>query len=292
MNQTYPWARILVARGCVVVPMRSDVRKAPAIGTGELVGITRATMTPDWLARWAGPVELGLSVKLDDSNLFEVDCDDDEADALLGSIVGGWPHTPTIRTARGVKRWFQRPDIPAGHTLHPRDLRPELNAELRGGPNLLAMAPPSLHPSGVRYAFTLSPIQAWPPAPLHDALLDMADIRAPYVPPVRPTRPAWVQDGWACADCARERVGSCHEVLARHRLNVRWHGKALCPFHDDHEPSMGVYEKRGVSRFHCFASHCGKDGDALDLETALSGTDLGTVMSRYGKPCRCGRRAG
>ena len=49
--------------------------------------------------------------------------------------------------------------------------------------------------------------------------------------------------------------------------------KALCPFHDDHTPSLTVYAKK--LRHHCFA--CGADGDALDLIQHLDGCDLPTA---------------
>ena len=47
-------------------------------------------------------------------------------------------------------------------------------------------------------------------------------------------------------------------------LTVDRNGMALCPFHDDHHPSMKLDE-----RFHCFA--CGADGDATDLTARLFG---------------------
>lgn len=47
------------------------------------------------------------------------------------------------------------------------------------------------------------------------------------------------------------------------------HGRCLCPYHNDHRPSL---QFRG-GRFHCFA--CGADGDAVDLTRKLVG---GTYM--------------
>lgn len=41
-------------------------------------------------------------------------------------------------------------------------------------------------------------------------------------------------------------------------------GKALCPFHDDHDPSFDIYlNDRGEWRYHC--APCGLDGDVFDL---------------------------
>ena len=47
-------------------------------------------------------------------------------------------------------------------------------------------------------------------------------------------------------------------------LEINHSGMCICPFHDDHEPSMKVNE-----RYHCFG--CGADGDAIDLMKRLSG---------------------
>lgn len=47
-------------------------------------------------------------------------------------------------------------------------------------------------------------------------------------------------------------------------IRVNRHGFAVCPFHDDKNPSMKL-----DSRFHCFG--CGADGDAIDLVSRLYG---------------------
>ena len=45
-------------------------------------------------------------------------------------------------------------------------------------------------------------------------------------------------------------------------ISVRHNGMCICPFHDDHDPSMKVDD-----RFHCFA--CGADGDVIDFVARL-----------------------
>ena len=45
-------------------------------------------------------------------------------------------------------------------------------------------------------------------------------------------------------------------------IHVNHHGMAVCPFHDDRNPSMKVDK-----RFHCFA--CQADGDAVDFVSRL-----------------------
>lgn len=47
-------------------------------------------------------------------------------------------------------------------------------------------------------------------------------------------------------------------------IQVNRHGMAVCPFHNDKNPSMKVDK-----RFHCFA--CQTDGDAVDFVSRLFG---------------------
>ena len=51
---------------------------------------------------------------------------------------------------------------------------------------------------------------------------------------------------------------TAREAAEHYGLTVNSHGMALCPFHDDHNPSMKLDE-----RFHCFG--CGEDGDVIDF---------------------------
>ena len=47
-------------------------------------------------------------------------------------------------------------------------------------------------------------------------------------------------------------------------ITVSRSGMAICPFHDDHTPSLKLDE-----RYHCFG--CGEDGDAIDFTARLLG---------------------
>ena len=51
---------------------------------------------------------------------------------------------------------------------------------------------------------------------------------------------------------------TAREAAEHYGLTVDSRGMALCPFHDDHNPSMKLDE-----RFHCFG--CGEDGDVIDF---------------------------
>ena len=50
-------------------------------------------------------------------------------------------------------------------------------------------------------------------------------------------------------------------------LEVDVHGMALCPFHDDHHPSLKLDQ-----RFYCFG--CGASGDVIDFAARLFGITL------------------
>lgn len=54
------------------------------------------------------------------------------------------------------------------------------------------------------------------------------------------------------------------QVAEMYGIKVNRHGMAVCPFHNDKNPSM-----KADKRFHCFA--CGADGDAVDFVSRLFG---------------------
>ena len=55
---------------------------------------------------------------------------------------------------------------------------------------------------------------------------------------------------------------TCREVAPRYGLKVNASGMALCPFHDEHSPSLKL--SRG---FHCFG--CGAQGDVITFVSQL-----------------------
>ena len=50
-------------------------------------------------------------------------------------------------------------------------------------------------------------------------------------------------------------------------IGVNKHGMALCPFHDDHNPSLKLDK-----RYYCFA--CGESGDVIDFTAKFFGISL------------------
>ena len=57
---------------------------------------------------------------------------------------------------------------------------------------------------------------------------------------------------------------TARQAAEMYGVRVSRHGMAVCPFHDDKNPSMKVDK-----RFHCFA--CQADGDAVDFVSRLFG---------------------
>ena len=58
------------------------------------------------------------------------------------------------------------------------------------------------------------------------------------------------------------------EAATRYGVEVNRHGKALCPFHNDRNPSLFVDD----DHYHCYA--CGEHGDVIDLTAKLFGLKL------------------
>ena len=60
----------------------------------------------------------------------------------------------------------------------------------------------------------------------------------------------------------------------RYGLTVGWNGMTLCPFHDDHHPSLRLYD----DHFYCFA--CAAHGDVIDLTAKLLGISVPEAIRR------------
>lgn len=61
------------------------------------------------------------------------------------------------------------------------------------------------------------------------------------------------------------------------RLDWDYRGQTLCPFHDDHDPSLGTFEGYdGRTRYKCFA--CDASGDVIDLVKAVEGVNFNRAL--------------
>lgn len=65
---------------------------------------------------------------------------------------------------------------------------------------------------------------------------------------------------------------------------------ALCPWHEDHHPSLGLVEGTGKNYCHCFS--CDRGGDVIDYVMAAMGTDFcgacEWLSNQYGIPTSSG----
>lgn len=59
------------------------------------------------------------------------------------------------------------------------------------------------------------------------------------------------------------------EAAERYGLSVNKHNRCICPFHDDHNPSMKLFED--TNTFYCFTCHA--SGSVIDLIAQFMGTD-------------------
>lgn len=97
-----------------------------------------------WAARWPDANIALATGKI--SGFFVVDCDSEAAFAGLKER-GELPDTLTAKTARGYHLYFEYPAFPVGNRA---GLLPGVDVRGDGG---YVVAPPSLHPTGVKYQF-------------------------------------------------------------------------------------------------------------------------------------------
>ena len=64
------------------------------------------------------------------------------------------------------------------------------------------------------------------------------------------------------------------DAAERYGIEVKRNGKALCPFHNDRNPSLFVAD----DHYHCFA--CGEHGDSIDLVAKLYDLPLHTAAKK------------
>ena len=68
-------------------------------------------------------------------------------------------------------------------------------------------------------------------------------------------------------------------VAAEVGVRVDSSGRAVCPFHDDHDPSFSLFvDQAGVQRWGCFP--CGVSGDCFDLVQRVEGVSFGEAFRK------------
>jgi len=238
----------LHAQGFALLPLDGKVPHAGALvavySSPEWTHLRERRASPPEIAAWfehdpaAG---VGIIVR---AGLVVVDVD------LPGAFGEQHPATPCVRTARGWHLYFAG-DVPGVHR------RPW--GEVRGTGSYV-VAPPSVHESGHRYAWTLAPRDV-ALAPLPTWATPTSSRRAgtrTYVgPSARSTaaRPEHNPATVAAAMAAMNRPDALDGSTGRTR-EVR----CLLPEHWDTRPSAGLYRSRdgaGAYRYHCHG--CGAD---------------------------------
>jgi len=68
------------------------------------------------------------------------------------------------------------------------------------------------------------------------------------------------------------------EHVKKLKVKDNGQGMGLCPFHDDHKPSLSVNTNRGA--FHCYV--CGAEGSVFDFEMRLNGIDFKEALHSLG----------
>ncbi len=195
----------------------------------------------DWWRRWPG-ANVGV-VTGPVSGLAVVDVDPrNGGDAALEDLEAGWAplgDTVTSRTGGGGRHLWYTSSAP----LPSVDLAEGVELKARGG---MVVAPPSLHLSGHRYRWEPDASPAVrDPAPLPHWLAGLAggEVRPGRRRADAPVRTAAEQAEFAAA---WQRAG----IELRPGDNYY-----LCPFHDDHHPSLHI-DAEGC-RWYCFACRDG-----------------------------------
>ena len=114
----------------------------------------RSTTSLAVIDRWLAD-GFNVGILLGHGNLIDVEYDDDAGRQLLASMGLLDIETPTWSSGRGEHRLFRLSD-----PLPERGWRKIGGAEFRlGGKPAQSVLPPSIHPNGTSYAWTISPLQ-------------------------------------------------------------------------------------------------------------------------------------
>jgi bifunctional DNA primase/polymerase-like protein/primase-like protein len=153
-------ALTLAQKGLQIFPCRPrDKRPATANGLKD------ATTNPDVIrAWWQREPELNIAIATGAaSGIFVVDVDDFGAEAALRELEarhGALPPSVECITARGRHVYFKWPESAVRNTAG--KIAPGIDTRGDGG---YVLAPPSLHPSGRRYAWSVDSGSAFAAAP-------------------------------------------------------------------------------------------------------------------------------
>jgi Bifunctional DNA primase/polymerase, N-terminal len=150
MTRLHRAARALAAKGLFVFPC-IERGKTPAVAHGLHDATADAAVIDGW---WNGNASLNVAVATGRmSGIFVVDVDGDGAEAALRAfevINGALPATVEVITGAGRHIWFRMPDTELRNSAS--KIAPGIDIRADGG---YVLAPPSVHPSGRRYAWSV-----------------------------------------------------------------------------------------------------------------------------------------
>ena len=153
-------ALALAERGAAVLPCRPRA-KEPATAHG----LKDATTDPTIIRQWwqAEPAyNIGLATGAV-SGLFVIDVDGLDGESEMRKLEaehGALPETVEVITGRGRHIYFKMPDMPVRNSAS--KLAPSVDVRGDGG---YVLAPPSIHPSGRRYHWSVDCANKIAPAP-------------------------------------------------------------------------------------------------------------------------------
>src|SRR5215813_8570990 len=134
---------------CVFPCLKRD--KRPAVANGVNAATTNAEIIQQWW-RQLPAANIGVATGKP-SGIFVVDVDGVDAEAELRKLEaqhGALPPTIEVITARGRHVYFKMPAAPIRNSAG--KLGPGLDIRATGG---YVLAPPSIHPTGRRYAWSV-----------------------------------------------------------------------------------------------------------------------------------------
>lgn len=160
MSRLHRAARALAARNMCVFPC-IERGKTPATAHGVLDATTDATAIDQW---WHANASLNVAVATGrPSGIFVVDVDGDGGEAALRALEvmnGTLPATVETITGNGRHLWFKMPDTEVRNSAS--KIGPKIDVRGDGG---YVLSPPSMHPSGRRYAWSVDSASAIAAAP-------------------------------------------------------------------------------------------------------------------------------
>jgi hypothetical protein len=205
-------ALALAKRGRYVFPCRPR-DKTPATPHG----CKDATTDPDIIRRWwqqESKLNIGIACG-EASGIFVVDIDGDDGEAALRQIEEqntALPPTVEAITARGRHLYFQWPGRPVPNSAG--KIAPGIDTRGDGG---YVLAPPSMHPSGRRYAWSVDTARILATAP--EWLLARIAAPANGIPAATPPT-EWRELVQGVAEGARNcSIARLAGYLLRHRID-------------------------------------------------------------------------